>query len=799
MSDMLFCPPSRLRSLSAAIRENRCRAWRRGGGQAAFLFLWMAFVVLVVLLQMRPPSPVSAGAPVDVFSSARAMRHVEAIGHAPHPIGTPEHDRVRDYILGELRALGLEPEMQEAAALNPGQGSAGRVENIVARLEGSGDGGSILVCGHYDSAPTDPGAGDNGVAVAVMLESLRSLREGREPGSGVVPGVDGRGLVFLFSDGEENGLLGSIAFVQEHPLAAGVEVVLDLDGIGGKGPAILAWTAEGDGWLVPRMAGAYPRMFMASWLNPVLREAGVTDLDSFARAGFAGAHIDNLNGSTAYHTLLDLPENVDEERLQAQGAALASLLDGLGREGPGGARLDDEVFFRTFDGMVVVYPASWVIPLSVLAALAFAGVFFLLQRRGRLTLKGMMHGVLAYLLLFVTMVATAALAWFLLSSLHPEARSFSGHDFYYSGYYIGAVLALASSTAFFLLPRLSARVGPPSLYAGTLAWFAAAALACMTIPPASFAPTWPLLFALPVLARLGLSGSLEKPPGSGWDTALLAASCLPALFIMVPAILVSSVFVTRLGAALPAALLALMMGPLLPHLSMMTGYRHPWAALACLALSLALLLAASVTGGGFDAAHPRPVSLFYLLDADEGRPCWATLDRHPEGWTEQFFPGGARKSSLKEILPVTRRDRDLLTCQAPDAGLEPPRLEVLESEQEGNTYTARVRITSPRGAWRVYLLPGTDAQIETVALEGKEAEELEVPYLSFTSLPPEGIVLTLEVIAPRLPELVVVDESLGMPSFENIDYEPPPEPVMPAPFPEEVSGWPAFVKITYSL
>ena len=52
-----------------------------------------------VLRVTRPPSPVPATAPDTVFSAERAMRHVEAIAVRPHPMGTADHDRVRDYIM----------------------------------------------------------------------------------------------------------------------------------------------------------------------------------------------------------------------------------------------------------------------------------------------------------------------------------------------------------------------------------------------------------------------------------------------------------------------------------------------------------------------------------------------------------------------------------------------------------------------------------------------------------------------------------------------------------------------------
>lgn len=63
------------------------------------------FVVLIVCLtdfRQQPPAAVSAEAPPDTFSSARAMKHLQAIAAAPHPIGSRAHAGVREYIMKVL-------------------------------------------------------------------------------------------------------------------------------------------------------------------------------------------------------------------------------------------------------------------------------------------------------------------------------------------------------------------------------------------------------------------------------------------------------------------------------------------------------------------------------------------------------------------------------------------------------------------------------------------------------------------------------------------------------------------------
>src|SRR5579884_2241502 len=110
----------------------------------------IALVALSVIRVSRPPAPVPATAPDTVFAAERAMRHVEQIAARPHPIGSADHDRVRDYIAAQLGALGLKPRFQVTTAIGTRYQSAGRVENILAYVPGSASNGkAVLLVAHY--------------------------------------------------------------------------------------------------------------------------------------------------------------------------------------------------------------------------------------------------------------------------------------------------------------------------------------------------------------------------------------------------------------------------------------------------------------------------------------------------------------------------------------------------------------------------------------------------------------------------------------------------------------------------
>ncbi len=141
---------------------------------------WVSLACLVVgigiaLAPFILPVPRGIDTAADAFSANRAMQHIQAIAQQPHPIGSTGIADVRAYILDELQAIGLKPEIQHTVSTSPYHSSPVTVDNILARLPGSGDGQAILIATHYDSVAYGPGAGDNGSGTAVLLETARAI------------------------------------------------------------------------------------------------------------------------------------------------------------------------------------------------------------------------------------------------------------------------------------------------------------------------------------------------------------------------------------------------------------------------------------------------------------------------------------------------------------------------------------------------------------------------------------------------------------------------------------------------
>src|SRR5690606_388309 len=170
---------------------------------------------------------------------------------------------------------------------------------------------------HYDSVPGSPGAADDAAGVSAMLEIARALQAGPQPA---------RDVVFLFTDGEEVGLLGARAFFGEHALARRVGFVVNLEARGGSGRALMFQPGPGNAETVRLFARSAVRP-MATSLSQFIYERMPNDTDFTvpAEAGIPGLNFAFVGRPFDYHSPTATPERLDRGSLQDLGAqALAA-------------------------------------------------------------------------------------------------------------------------------------------------------------------------------------------------------------------------------------------------------------------------------------------------------------------------------------------------------------------------------------------------------------------------------------------------------------------------------------------
>ena len=161
------------------------------------------------------------------FSIENALTHLKVISKEPHYTGSPNHIIVQNYIVNELKKMGLNPKIQNQVAISKWRSST-NTANITASIKGYEDGKSLVLLSHYDSRHhSSLGASDAGSGVVTILEGVRAfLAKNKKPKNDIH---------IVFTDAEEIGLLGAQAFVNHSPLANNIGLVINYEARGSGG------------------------------------------------------------------------------------------------------------------------------------------------------------------------------------------------------------------------------------------------------------------------------------------------------------------------------------------------------------------------------------------------------------------------------------------------------------------------------------------------------------------------------------------------------------------------------------
>ncbi len=738
-----------------------------------FVFLWAASAASVAL--NHAPAPVPASAPPAEFSAERAMAHEFAIAQRPHPVGTPEHDRVRDYLVAKLTELGVSPQIQKATGVTPKYQVAGTVENIVARLKGTNDSTDVvMLAAHYDSVPAGPGAGDDGAGVAALLETLRALRAGPPLRNDVL---------FVITDGEEDGLLGASAFMAEHPWARDVRVALNFEARGNAGVSQMFETSAGNGRLVQLLADAAPNPAGSSLTYEIYKHMpNDTDLTVFKQSASAGMNFAFIGNWEAYHTPLDNPQQLDRGSLQHHGSNALSLARQFGNADLGNLRERDAVYFSVPGGLFAHYLQNRIWLLAVLGVLVFLAAHLYLGGAGEVSVLRVLLSCLAnlgaalFLALagfgFVKLVTWLHLRWL------PEGDVLQSRFYLLS---LSALLAALWITLYRLL-RKKLSVGNLAL-GGGLGFLVLTVLMTKWLPGGSYVFLWPLLALLVAACVIGIA---RLSPPSLVTTVALCLLALPALLILVP--LVQGFFqalgLTMMGAPLLSFLVALCLTALTPQIeAILVSWRSSLVWLALAAGILFLGIGASVTRYGNE--HPKPSLMAYALDTDSGKALWASSADRVDAWTAQYVSATPSRGKLAGFFPDWL-PFEFLQHEAPLLPLAPPKIEVLASSAEGDVRTLLLRITSPRHA-RTLSVNALENEVLDAAVNGralgKPAQSRWNPSgkwsFNYAGVPPEGIDLKLLVKGTGPVKLRALDGSMGLPENSGKNFAPRPPDSMP--------------------
>ncbi len=417
--------------------------------------LWFTLAVLLALGAFthwadRPPAPQPANAPGEVFSAQRAAGVLkELVGTGtPHPLASAADATIRAQIVQHLNALGIATELQEGWACDTSL-ACGRAVNIIGRIAGTEPASaSVLLAAHYDSVPAGPGAGDDGVGVASVLEIARLLKQQparRHP------------IILLIDEGEEAGLLGARLFVAQHPEAQHIKAAVNLDARGDSGPSLMFETGPATDWALRMFATAATRPMSNSIYYFVYKLLpNDTDFTVFKAAGYEGLNFALIGDVERYHTPLDRFENLDLGSLQHQGQNALSMVQALATADLAMPPAAGAVFFDVFSRALWHWPASWSLWLGLVLTAALACALWSIKRRVGVSVQAIVYGLAALMIGWAGAVVLSAVLLTLLRAVGavPPPRPIPGRRI------PRACMPPASHS------RCSARLVPPNCSAG---------------------------------------------------------------------------------------------------------------------------------------------------------------------------------------------------------------------------------------------------------------------------------------------------------------------------------------------
>ena len=675
-------------------------------------FLLVLFFIWYSFFSLMPREGNPATAPQNQFSSQRALTPLKEITKAPHYHGSEEHTRVGEYLVKELHALGLETEIQEGFVLNEGWRGLDRPKNIIGVWKGSGNGKSLLLLSHYDSAKVPSyGASDAGSGVVTILESLRAYKAaGKQPKNDIV---------VLFSDAEEIGLDGAQLFVNEHELAKNAGLVLNFEARGSGGPSnMILETNGGNANLVKAFVDANPEYPVASSLmysiykmlpndtdSTVFREDG--DIDSFFFA-FIDDHYD-------YHTANDNFANLDRETLQHQGSYLLPLLKYFGDADLSTLKAEEDyVYVNAPFVKMITYPFSWIFPMLIVAIILFLFLLFYGISKRRLKGKAVGKGFGALLLSLVVCGAVGYLGWMLLQVIYPQYAEIQ-HGFTYNGHwYIAFFVVLSSAIVFKIYRSFNTKKEVASFYVAPLTlWLIVNIAVAIVLKGAAY---WiiPVFFGL---LSFFILLKEEKP-----SVLLLTLLAIPALSFFAPLIQFFPVGLGLKMLVISCIFVVLLFGLLVP----VFGF-YRWKnmiALGSFLFAIVLFFVANAKSD-FTETRQKPNSLIYYQNADTNENFWLTYDKILDPWTKGYLGENPEEAS-KYIANAAGSKYNTgysYAAKAPSQTIAPFEVRLENDTINQNLRNVTFTILPKRDVHEISLYTDVSTEFESLTFNGKSVSK----------------------------------------------------------------------------
>lgn len=299
---------------------------------------------------------------VEQFDGQNAFEILKKLmpNDEPHPTDSKANKDMRDRIIAQLKQFNLEPFIQAKKQCSLFSSRCVAIENIIAVHKGTTNGDALLLVVHYDSKKRAPGAGDDMAAVATLLENVNQLTQASPIKNDII---------FLFTDGEELGMIGATAFAKHHALMETVGLVANFEARGSSGPSLLFETGSSSGDAIAHFIKFSKTPSGSSLFSEIYdRMSNNTDFTIFKDMGINGFNFAFTGSPRHYHTALDNVENLNKDSLQHQGQNQLDVIRAFGDQdlsqyNSTSSQAVDRVFFDVFSVIYLDWSTtiSWII------------------------------------------------------------------------------------------------------------------------------------------------------------------------------------------------------------------------------------------------------------------------------------------------------------------------------------------------------------------------------------------------------------------------------------------------------
>jgi len=748
-------------------------------------YLSFIVVLLAISLSFKSQLPLTitkADAPKTEFSTERALIHLKEISKAPHYVGVNDHTRVRNYIKKELEKLGLQVEIQEQVIISKKRGVGVNSKNILARIKGKNSTKALLLLSHYDSAVHSSfGASDDGSGVVTIIEGIRAfLAQNTQTENDII---------ILISDAEEIGLLGASAFVENHPWAKDVGLVINFEARGSGGSSyMLIETNGGNKQMIKEFAKANPSFPVGNSLMYSIYKMLPNDMNATIfreDADIEGYNFAFMDDHFDYHMASDNTENLDIRTLEHQGNYIMAMLNHFSNADLSKLKSDTDYVYFNFPVLgMVYYPFSWIFPMLVIAILAFIVLIVLGLKNAKLSAKAMFIGFIPFLIILIVVPLITFFAWKAILLIHPQYHDIL-HGFTYNGYYYLAAFSSLTLGFAFLIYHIFLRKQKVEnlMIAPLFFWIIISLLSALHLKGAAFF-ILPVYFGLTIFAILIYSNSR--------NTKIISATLLsiPVVVLFSPLVQMFTVGLGLIMLAVSAVFIVLIFSMIIPVVSF---FKNNKLASDIFLISGVVFLVIATLKSNYTVERKKPNSLMYVLEQDRSRAFWVSYDKDPDGWTKAYLGDNPAPGNFDTSMVQGRYFNKLNLYKATEIkDIPAAKIDVITDTIIGEERNIKMIIKPQRRVNRIQLLAKNDINFNKIMVNRqliKPAPDNTSLFIKNASniityflLENENLELDFWIPVNEHPEIKMYETSHDLLSNKLLNLQQRPEEMTSKPF-----------------